>query len=638
MRLGEAGAYIHKIIDPVATWASNFAMYALVAMVLAVVADVLMRVLEISVPGLNEVQIYLMIAVTFLSMAYVGIKKGHIIIELFISKLSPPHRAISRTINDLFGLVIMVIIAWQSVVYAIHKLSIHTSILHLPITGAVFLITIGSSLLSIVILGDLLEDLGEVTRSYHKSAVASKIFAGLFIFLVPAVFFTIPIWLDWLPWAISPITAGIVGLCLMLVLMFSGVAIAYAMAVIGFIGINYLSSWTSALFISGQIPYLHIANYFYIVIPLFILMGSLCATSRGISTNLFNTVDKWMGQLPGGLAMATVGGCAAFGAVCGDSLATVATMGKVALPEMKKYKYDDALMTGCIAAGGTLGIMIPPSVVFIFYAIIVEESIGSLFLAGIFPGILIATLMMATIYIQARRNPALVAASRRRITLRERFISLKDTLEMLILFLLVIGGIYTGLFTPVEAGAVGAAGALVIALARRFITRQEFTGALLETAKICGMLLLILVGAGFLATFLGQSHLPAVLGDYLAGLGISRWLIFAGIVLMYVILGCIMNIIPAIIISLPIIMPTVLALGFDQVWFGVIMVLMVMIGQITPPVGIACFVTHGIAPEVPLTTIFRGILPLWACMLVGVVILAAFPQIALFLPNLMRGG
>jgi tripartite ATP-independent transporter DctM subunit len=315
----------------------------------------------------------------------------------------------------------------------------------------------------------------------------------------------------------------------------------------------------------------------------------------------------------------------------------VATMGRVALPEMKKYNYDGALRTGCVAAGGTLGIMIPPSIVFIIYAVIAEQSIGKLFIAGILPGVLTAGLMMVVIYIQAKRNPAL-AAGRTPTTFKEKLTSLLGTLEMVILFLLVIGGIYGGLFSPIEAGAIGALGALIIGLARRFISRKEIASALLEGAKISGMLLIIFVGVGMLGSFLARSYLPAVLGDYVAGLGISRWVIFAGIVLMYIILGCVMNIIPAIMLSLPIIMPTVIALGFDPIWFGVVIVLLVMIGQITPPVGVACFVTQSIAPEVPLTTIFKGILPLWGCMVLVVVLLVLFPQIALFLPHLMRGG
>ncbi len=637
MSLDKASAKIHRVIDPVIRWTSNFGMYALVLMVVVVVADVLMRLLSIGVPGLNEVQIFMMVAVTFLSIAYVGVKKGHIIIELLVSKLSPPHRAISKAINDVLGLGIVVIIAWRSVPYAIQNLPKHTAVLHLPLTVAIFLVTIGCSLLSIVILADLLQDLGEVIKSHRQVRMGSRAIIALLIVGIPVVVFNIPIWLGWLPWAINPLTAGIVGLGFMLALMFSGLAIAYAMMLGGFIGVSYLSSWTAALSISGFIPYLTTAKYFFIVIPLFVLMGSLCGSS-GISAHLFDTADKWMAKLPGGLAMGTVGACAAFGAVCADTLASIGTMGKVSLPEMKKHKYPARLRTGCVAAGATLGIMIPPSNVFIFYAIIAEQSIGKLFIAGIFPGILIALLMMAVIYIQSRRDPALIAASRDvQVTFREKLISLKGTLEVILLFILVIGGIYGGIFTPVEAGAIGAAGSLLIGLARRMITRQNFGEALLDAARICGMLLPMLIGVGFMQAFLGQSHLPIMLGDYIVALGVSRWLVFGFIVVIYIILGCIMNIIPAVLMSLPIFMPMVLALGFDPIWFGVIMVLMVMIGQITPPVGIACFVVKGMAGEdVSLSTVFKGILPLWGCMVAALVLLALFPQIAMFLPNLMH--
>lgn len=338
--------------------------------------------------------------------------------------------------------------------------------------------------------------------------------------------------------------------------------------------------------------------------------------------------------------MGTVGACAAFGAVCGDTLAAVGTMGKVALPEMKRHKYPDILSTSTVAAGATLGIMIPPSIVFIFYAIIAEQSIGKLFIAGILPGILITALMMTAIFLQARKIPALVAASQAsRTTFREKLASLKGTLEVILLFVLVIGGIYGGIFSPVEAGAIGAAGSLVIGLVRKMITRQNFAEALQDAARICGMLLPMLIGVGFMGALLAQSHLPIMMGDYIVALDVSRWLIFALIVFIYIILGCIMNIIPAILLSLPIFMPTVLALGFDPIWFGVIMVLMVMIGQITPPVGIACFVVKTMAGEdVKLSTVFKGILPLWGCMVAALVILALFPQIALVLPNLMHGG
>jgi tripartite ATP-independent transporter DctM subunit len=638
MWLTGASQRMHRVLDPVVTWVCNFGMYALVVMVLTVVADVLMRALKIGIPGLNELEVFMLIAVTFLSIAYVGIKKGHLSIELFTSRLSQRHQAIVKTINDFFGLFIMVIITWQSAVYALHKLPVSTQVLNLPLTPAIFLITLGSGLLSLVLIADIFEDLGGVVASYRNSAAVKKILVGLVIVAVPLVVLTIPLWLEWLPWEIAPLTAGYLGIALMLLMMFSGLVIAYAMAVVGFLGVQFLSSWPTALSVSGLMPYHYTANHWNIALPLFVLMGCLCATPRGVGTRLFQAVDKWIGQVPGGLAMATVGASAAFGAVCGETLATIATIGRVALPQMKKYKYDGALRSGCVAAGGTLGILIPPSIVFIIYAVIAEESIGKLFIAGIIPGALAATLMMVVIYVQAKRNPAL-AAGHAPSTFKEKLGSLTGTFEMLILFLLVIGGIYGGLFSPIEGGAIGAAGALIIGLARGFIrSRQEIGDALLEGAKITGMLLIIFVGVGIFGSFLGQSHLPAELGNLVANLGVSRWLIFLGIAFMYMVLGCVMNIIPAIMLSLPVIMPTVVALGFDPVWFGVVVVLLVMMGQITPPVGVACFVTRSIDPEVPLSTIFKGVLPLFACLMLVVVLLAFFPQIALFLPNLMRGG
>jgi len=632
MSLDKVSGKIHRIIDPVVHWTCNFGMYALVVMVAAVVADVLMRLLSIGIPGLNEVQIFMMVAVTFLSIAYVGVKKGHIRVELLISRLSKPHQVIASIINDLLGLTVMVIITWRSVPYALNCLPQHTALLRLPVTGAIFLVTIGSALLSIVILADLLQDLSVLLKKNRRSLL-------LFTTIIVLVIFTIPVWLHWLPWEIDPLHVGLLGLVFMLALIFSGVGIAYALMFAGFIGVIFLSSWPAALSLSGILPYRTTANYFYIVIPLFVLMGSLCGSS-GISRRLFNTADKWMSGLPGGLAMGTIGACAAFGAVCGDTLAAVGTMGKVALPEMKRHKYPDALSTSTVAAGATLGIMIPPSIVFIFYAIIAEQSIGKLFIAGILPGILIAGLMMIAIFLQSRKIPALIAASQAsRTTFREKLVSLKGTLEVILLFILVIGGIYGGIFSPVEAGAIGAAGSFVIGLVRKMITRQNFAEALQDAARICGMLLPMLIGVGFMGTLLAQSHLPIMMGNYIVALGVSRWLIFALIVFIYIVLGCIMNIIPAILLSLPIFMPTVLALGFDPIWFGVIMVLMVMIGQITPPVGIACFVVKTMAGEdVKLSTVFKGIFPLWGCMVAALVILALFPQVALFLPKLMHGG
>ena len=635
MWLDKASAFIHQVIDPVIIWLANLSRYALVTMVLVVIADVIMRVMKLGVTGLSELQVFLMVVITFFSLSFVGMKRQHIRVAIFVEKLSPKHQAVLSAIGDILALVIMVLIAWQSIPYALHNMSKYTALLHMPLPVAIFMVTVGTGLLSIILLADLFEHLGQVRKNYHGAGIASKFLVTLIIAAVPLVIYTIPLWLHLVPWGIPPGIVGIIGFAFMLLLMFLGLPIAYSMILIGFIGVHYLSSWPAALMVTQITPYITVANYLFLVIPFFILMGILCAIPGGISASLFNTAYKWMGKLPGGLAIAAVGGCAAFGAVCGDTLATVATMGKVAFPEMRKHKYDNALATGCIAAGGTLGIMIPPSVVFIIYGIIAEQSVGQLLVAGIFPGILTGLLMMTAIYFQVRRNPSLAPIPPTRVTFIEKLVSLRGIIDMLILFILVIGGIYSGIFTPVEAGAIGAAGAFVIGLARRFMTRRALADALLESAAIDGMILMILFAVGFLQTFLAQSRLPIALGDYVVAIGLSRWIVFLFIAVLYLVLGCIMNIIPAIMLTLPIIMPTVEAVGFNPIWFGVITVLLVMMGQITPPVGVACFVTHSMFPEVPLTTVFRGTYPLLGCMILMLVILAIFPKIALFLPGLM---
>jgi len=274
---------------------------------------------------------------------------------------------------------------------------------------------------------------------------------------------------------------------------------------------------------------------------------------------------------------------------------------------------------------------------FIFYAILAEQSVGALFIAGILPGLLVAGLMMGVIYLQVKLNPSLAPLGER-TTFKEKLVSLQGIWPILLLFALVIGGLYGGLFTPIEAGAVGALGAFLFALATRMVTRKQFVEATLGAARICGMLLLILICVYVLGSFLALSRVPLVLAQFVAGLELNRWIIFTGICFMYIVFGMIMNIFPALLLTLPLILPTVYVLGFDPIWFGVMSILLVMIGQITPPVAVVCFAVKGMAKDVPLSTIFKGVLPLWGAMVVGMIILALFPQIATFLVNLVRGG
>jgi tripartite ATP-independent transporter DctM subunit len=422
-------------------------------------------------------------------------------------------------------------------------------------------------------------------------------------------------------------------MCFLFVLLFLGMPIGFGMALTGLLGMTVAyKAVVPSLAMLGIGPFDTASNYMLTVVPLFILMGEF-AYHSGISEDLFETANKWLGRLPGGLAMSSVAGCAGFSAVCGDSLATSVTMGTVALPGMRKHKYDMSLATGCLAAGGTMGILIPPSVGFIFYAIVTEESIRELFIAGIIPGILLAALFNGIIYVRAKINPEL-APRGESTTLKEKIISLKGVVGMLSLFILILGGILLGIFSPIEGGAIGAVGAFVYALIRKRVNKKMIMSSLQDSLNITCKLLLILIGVGILGYFLAATRLPFVLADFVTGLQINRYFIFGAVIIFFIILGCLLNVIPMILLVLPTIFPAITALGFDPIWFGVITVLTMEMGQITPPIGVNVFAIGSVAKDVPMQDIFRGIFPFFIGMIICVALLVIFPQIALYLPNL----
>jgi C4-dicarboxylate transporter, DctM subunit len=431
----------------------------------------------------------------------------------------------------------------------------------------------------------------------------------------------------------TPVTVGLIGLVVLFFLLFSGMPLGFVMGVVGFVGFAYLKNLDSALTLLGTIPYRTFADYGFSVVPLFILMGELCFAAR-LSGDLYDTAHEWIGQFPGGLAMASIAACAGFAAICGSSVATAATLGTVALPEMKRYRYDAALATGCISCGGTLGVMIPPSVGFIIYGIITEQSIGKLFMAGILPGILQAILLIITISIMCRNNP-LLGAPGPRTNLKQKIYSLKGTWIVLLLFVLVMGGLYAGLFSPTEAAGVGAFGAFIFALARRRLTSSNFQHSIYAAIKTTSMCFTIIAGAMILGYFLAVTRLPAELSSLVTGLNLNRYAVLVCIIVVYVFLGCIMDGIAMVLLTVPIFYPMILAYGFDPIWFGVIVTLMGEIGLITPPVGMNVFVIQGIAKDVPMYTVFRGIMPFFFTMLVLAAMLVAFPIISTFLPSRM---
>jgi len=332
--------------------------------------------------------------------------------------------------------------------------------------------------------------------------------------------------------------------------------------------------------------------------------------------------------------MATVCACAGFAAVCGSSLATGATMGMVAIPEMDKYKYNHRLSTGCVAAGGTLGILIPPSIGFVIYGILTQESIGRLFMAGIVPGILLALLFILSIYVQCKLNPEMGPRGES-TTWKTKIRSLSGTWGILVLIFIVMGGLYLGIVTPTEAAGVGAFGSFAIALFKGKLGLQGLIQCLIETGKTTAMIFLIIIGANIFSSFLGLARIPMGLADFIAGLALPKIVILMAIILIYVLMGCVMDCYAIMILTVPIIFPVIEALKFDPIWFGVLMVIVLEVGLITPPVGLNVFVLKAAAPNVPLTVIFRGILPFLGAALLLIILLILFPQLALFLPSRM---
>ena len=432
----------------------------------------------------------------------------------------------------------------------------------------------------------------------------------------------------------SPCAIGLIGLAILIVFLFARIPVGFAMAIVGFVGFVQLVNLEAALSLLARDVFSTFSSYGLTVIPLFIFMGQV-SFHAGISRRLYDTAYAFIGHRPGGLAMATVGACTAFGAICGSSPATAATMATVALPEMKRYNYSMELGTGAVASGGSLGMLIPPSVVFIVYGIMTEQSIGKLFMAGILPGLLIAGLFCLAINISCRRNPALGPPGPR-TDWPGRIRSLKGTGETLLLFIMVMGGLFAGIFTPTEAGAIGALCSIGIALMGRNMSFEKLKLSLFETTRTACMVMVIVTGAVIFGHFLAVTRIPFDLASWVAGLPLPRFVIMMVIIAVYLFGGCFIDALALILLTVPIFYPVILALNYDPIWFGVIIVLVTQMGVISPPVGINVYVVKGVAPEIPLGTIFKGVIPFLIALVIGTILLIAIPQISLFLPGLMN--
>lgn len=427
---------------------------------------------------------------------------------------------------------------------------------------------------------------------------------------------------------------ALIGFALLLILLAGSMPVGFVMAAVGLVGFALMVSPQAAFSMATIDLYTTFSDYNLTTIPLFILMGQI-AFHTGISQGLFNAAYHWIGRVAGGLAISTIGACTAFGAICGSGPATSATIASVALPEMRRYRYDMELAMGCIAAGGGIGMLIPPSIVFIVYAILTEQSIGKLFMAGIAPGLMIALLFCAVIVIRCKRNPQLGPPGPA-FTWRQKFASLSGVWETLVLCLLVMGGMFRGFFTATEAAAIGAAGALLIGLTKRKLTWQRLLQCLNESIRTACMVMVVVAGAIIFGKFLAVTRVPSNLAAWLVGLPLPGWCIIGLIILFFFVGGCFLDALALDILTIPIFYPVVLALGYDIIWFGVMIVVVTMIGVITPPVGVCVYVVSGMARDVPLEKVFRGSMPfLWA-LLLAAVLLVIFPQIATFLPTFIN--
>ena len=432
----------------------------------------------------------------------------------------------------------------------------------------------------------------------------------------------------------DPVTVGIFGVCFLFFLLLIGLPIAFSLMTVGFLGITLLTSLNAALPKVAATVYESASHYPYTIIPLFIVMGSY-ADITGISDDLYNTFDKWLRRLPGGLGMATIAAIAGFSAISGSSVASSAAFGKVAYPQMRRFNYSPRLAAGTVAAGATIDFLIPPSLGFVIFGMLTQQSIGKLLISGMVPGLILAVAFMGILFVWVKLSPDSALNAPEPVSWREKIVALKGIWETILIFIIVIGGIYWGWFTPNEAAGVGATLIFVMALVKGKLTARVLVDSLFEATRVSVMVLFLVAGANVFSYFLALSMIPMKVTAWIVGLGVSKYVVLLMIVGIYLILGCFLDAISMMILTLPVLFPLILEIGFDPIWFGVVCVLMMGAGLITPPMGLCVFTVASIAEDAPLEEVFKGALPFLIALLFVTFLITLYPQIALFLPNMM---
>ena len=432
----------------------------------------------------------------------------------------------------------------------------------------------------------------------------------------------------------DPITTGFLGCLLLVVLLFIRMPITFVMMLVGFLGVWKLASLEAALPMVAQTLYSTVSYYPFSIIPLFVIMGGF-ADHSGITTKLYDTFDKWFRRFPGGLGIATIGAIAGFSAISGSSVATSAAFAKTVIPEMRRFNYAPKFAAGIVAAGATIDFLIPPSIGFVVYGMLTEQSIGKLLIAGMLPGLLLSALFIAIIVLWVKINPEVAPTPPGRTTWKEKLLAFGGIWETLLVFFLTIGGLYLGYLNPTEAGGIGAISLLIIAVLKRALSWKDFVNSLFETGRVSAMVLFLVAGANMFSYFLALSTIPMAVSTWIAGLGVSKYLVLTIVVGIYLILGCFLDAVSMMVLTMPVIFPVIVGLGFDPIWFGVICVLMMNAGLITPPVGLNVYTIAGIIRDVPMKEVFKGAMPFLLAIFAVTIILTIFPVIATILPAQM---
>lgn len=614
-------------------WTNVAGLSALFIMIAVAFVDVFARyVFNSPIKGVVEITEVIMICAIFLAVAHTHNIKGHISVDLLTSKLSPKPRVALEFITTLLATGMFGVIAWQTLDHAIFLIGeyrLHEKHFGIPSGPFAAVIFIGCTAIFLLLIRDLLARTSEsfklgLTWRYWLVMIGVPVLFIVFTYL----------WMQPDLWDINLLTVGLIGVIFSLTLMLTGMPVAYVLILTGFMFVSHIRNPDAALNMLGTEFYRNAGSYNWAVVPFFVLMGYFCLYAR-FGEDLYHAAYKWFGHLRGGLSVATIGAGASFAAIVGDPLASVATIGPVALPQMRKYKYDDVLSAGCILGGATLGPIIPPSTPFIIYGLLSGVSVAHLLFSGIFPGILMMLVFMAMIYIWCRLRPN-AGPPGERSSWMARFISLKAGGPVLVLFALVMGGIWAGIFTPTEGGAIGAVVSLLIGLVMRRFTWRSFAHTLVDAGKVISMIFLILIGAVIFTRFLAWCNVSPALADLITGLGLDPMVFVVFTIVLMIILGFAIDIMPLMLIGVPVLHPIAASLGIDPIWFACLVVISVNLGDITPPIGVSMFTLRAIAKDLPIGTIFRGAMPFVYGTAVAIIIIFFVPSVATWLPGLMK--